>query len=129
MSNPKDASPLDSDAAFRGGRVIAGLRVLEVGDEGETIIIEGHPVDWRRPLAAFLGWARYEWGYGPAEWRPLPPFSYRWVTFEPHSPGCDWRDEDWDPAWESECRCDHYEWWLEYAPTGTGFPVVQVDLG
>lgn len=63
-------TPLDEYLDQHGAPARYGLRVIELGEEGGTLVAAGHHPD-RRTLAAFAHYARTVWGepldglYGP----------------------------------------------------------------
>lgn len=135
---PLDNDGLAIDAALGPIAQYAGHRVVELGEDGEEWLVDGHPDD-DATLAAVNAYA-LAMGYGEFTLEFTlddVEITRRWSAFLPHRDGCD--DDACEPCRQGRhdecsggqdadacecshndhvwfCSCDEYLWFTDYKP-------------
>lgn len=136
-----DNTALSVDDAFAGASTFHGHKVCELGEDGDQVLVDGHPDD-ETLLKAIDAYAVSEWGNdeGEINLEALAGASRCWVAFRPHREDCaedvcescragehetclggaddpDVRGcecEGLDHEWR--CSCEDYSWWTDILP-------------
>lgn len=137
-----DNTPLTVEAALGGASVFHGHKICELGEDGDELLVDGHPDD-ETLLRAVDAYAVAEWGNAEGEitLSDIEGANRAWVAFRPHRDDCDdevcescragehdtcfggaddpavrgCECEDSDHDWR--CTCDEqFAWWLDSKP-------------
>lgn len=103
MADDKNA-PIPAEEALSYGIFVAGVMLMEIGEDGEYFLINGHHDD--ETITAALGEYVEQVDvepYAGCDWSS----EHVWAAFRPHKADCDFVD----------CDCDNFGWWLDTATT------------